>query len=189
MALVGVLGPLELARPDGGTVRLASARQRRLLAALVLHAGAPVEADLLAELVWGEPLPADPMGALQTNVARLRRVLPAPLMIETASRAYRLLAEPAHVDVLVFTGYVERAVTAGPQEQVALLDTALGLWRGRPFSDLDHPAVAPEVSRLEELRASALERRAGALLALGRAAEAVSALEGLVLAEPLRESA
>ena len=49
------------------------------------------------------------------------------------------------------------------------------------------PFAPPEVARLEDLRAAALEDRIEAELALGRGAELVVELEGLVAAEPLRE--
>src|SRR5687768_12279235 len=65
---VGVLGPLLLQTADGDRIPVTSARQRRLLAALALHAGAEVGCNTLAELVWGDGQPADPDAALQTNV-------------------------------------------------------------------------------------------------------------------------
>jgi DNA-binding SARP family transcriptional activator len=79
--MVGVLGPLLLQSSDGARIPVTSGRQRRLLAALALHAGADVGCETLAELVWGDEQPADPDAALQTNVARLRRLLPAPAAI------------------------------------------------------------------------------------------------------------
>ncbi|MBA3575707.1 MAG: helix-turn-helix domain-containing protein, partial [Pseudonocardiales bacterium] len=51
MTAIGVLGPLLLSGPDG-PIRLGSARQRRLLAALVAHLGTAVRTEQLAELVW-----------------------------------------------------------------------------------------------------------------------------------------
>jgi DNA-binding SARP family transcriptional activator len=189
-AVVGVLGPLVLQDDGGATVRLGSGRQRRLLAALALHAGADVACDTLAELVWGDELPADPDGALQTNVARLRRLLPAPAAIGTGPRTYRLDVSPEGVDAARFAAHLARAAQEpGPARRLAELDAALSLWRGRPFAELDHPDVEPEVARLAGLRATAVEQRAEALLAAGRTGEAVAAAEALVAAEPLREGA
>jgi predicted ATPase/DNA-binding SARP family transcriptional activator len=189
-AVVGVLGPLVLQDDGGATVRLGSGRQRRLLAALALHAGADVACDTLAELVWGDELPADPDGALQTNVARLRRLLPAPAAIGTGPRTYRLDVTPEGVDAARFAAHLARAAQEpGPARRLAELDAALSLWRGRPFAELDHPDVEPEVARLAGLWATAVEQRAEALLAAGRTGEAVAAAEALVAAEPLREGA
>jgi predicted ATPase/DNA-binding SARP family transcriptional activator len=188
--VVGVLGPLVLQRPDGAAMPVGSGRQRRLLAALALHAGAAVGCDALAELVWGDDLPADPDGALHTNVARLRRLLPAAVAIGTGPRTYRLDVLPEGVDAARFATHLATAA-AEPDaaHRLAELDAALALWRGRPFAELDHPAVEPEVARLAGLRAAAVELRAEALLAAGRAGEAVAAADALVTAEPLREGA
>ncbi|WP_345380280.1 ATP-binding protein [Pseudonocardia yuanmonensis] len=189
MAVLRVLGPLALA--DGA---VGSARQRRLLAALALRLDEPVPVDLLAELVWGPAPPADPAGAVQTNVARLRRLLPPGLAVETTPRGYRLRAARTAVDAAAFTDLLEGLNGADgdghdPPARLAVLDAALALWRGRPFADLDHPAVDPEVARLDELHRYAVEERAAALVEAGRPADAVAALEPLVRAEPLRERA
>jgi predicted ATPase/DNA-binding SARP family transcriptional activator len=189
MTALGVLGPLVLRGP-GGPVRLGSARQRRLLAALAAHLGRPVDVGLLAELVWGADLPADPAGAVQTNVARLRRLLPPGLrLVTTQEGCYRLEADRAAVDVTAFADHLAAAAAADPPARLDRLAAALALWRGRPFCELDHPSLEPEVARLGALRAAAAEQHAEALLATGRLGESVAAAEALVAAEPLRESA
>src|SRR3954469_17509102 len=98
---LGVLGPL-LVEGAAGPVQIGSARQRRLLCALAADLGRVVDVDLLVELVWADAVPADPAGAVQTNVARLRRQLPNDLRIRTASHGYRLEADRAAVDVTAF---------------------------------------------------------------------------------------
>ncbi|MGE3286322.1 MAG: BTAD domain-containing putative transcriptional regulator [Pseudonocardia sp.] len=182
MSAVEVLGPLQVHGP-GGPVRIGSVRQRRLLVALAAHAGHVVATDVLVELLWADP-PRDPAGAVQTNVSRLRRLLPPGVRIETAADGYRLVADPGVLDVAAFADHLAAAA-----EDPRRYAEALRLWRGTPFADLDHPALQPEVARLVELRAVATERHAAALLATGRPGEAVAALEALVLAEPLREGA
>lgn len=185
---VGVLGPLLVEGPDG-PVRIASARQRRLLVALAAHAGGVVGTGLLVELVWDDDAPTDPAGAVQTNVSRLRRVLPAQLRIGTAADGYQLLADRAALDVTAFADHLAAATHGAPAERAERYALALALWRGRPFAELDHPVLHPEVARLVELRASATEQHGAALLAAGRAGEAVAVLEALAVAEPLREGA
>ncbi|MFC7716608.1 AfsR/SARP family transcriptional regulator [Nonomuraea recticatena] len=65
---------------------------------------------------------------------------------------------------------------------------ALALWRGPAYADLaDAAPVGVEASRLEELRLAAVERRALALLDLGRDGEAAAELQPHLLAHPLRE--
>jgi predicted ATPase/DNA-binding SARP family transcriptional activator len=189
---VGVLGPLLLHGPDG-PIRLGSARQRRLLAALVAHLGGAVGTELLTELIWsatGDDPPVDPAGAVQTNVARLRRLLPPGIRIVTTPEGYQLLADRAAVDVTAFADHVAAAsMMIDPQRRLRGLTTGLALWRGRPYAELDHPSLQPEVARLTELHAGAAEQHAAALLAVGRTAEAVAACEALTVAEPLREGA
>ena len=63
----------------------------------------------------------------------------------------------------------------------------MALWRGRPYIDLDHSLVSSEVARLTELKLSADEALADALIATGHADEAISVLEALTSQEPLRE--
>ncbi|GEL19865.1 SARP family transcriptional regulator [Pseudonocardia asaccharolytica DSM 44247 = NBRC 16224] len=185
---IGVLGPLELHGPDG-PIRAGSARQRRLLAALAAHADTAVSTGVLAELVWDEP-PAHPVGGVQTVVARLRRLLPPQVGIATTPEGYRLTAARADIDATAFADHLAAAAAAGDAtERLRLLEAALRLWRGRPYPELDHPSVEPEVARLAELRSAAAEQHVAALLSTGRAGEAVAAGEALVRAEPLRESA
>ena len=98
---LGVLGPL-LVQGEAGPVRIGSTRQRRLLAALTAHRERAVDVGELVDLVWADDVPADPAGAVQTNVARLRRALPPAIRIRTAPEGYRLEADRAAVDVTAF---------------------------------------------------------------------------------------
>ena len=190
MTVVRELGSVLLADADGRPVAVGSGRQRRLLAALALHAGTPVDRDLLAELVWGAELPADPSAALQTNVARLRRMLPASASISTGPRSYRLDVAPDALDAACFPAHLTAAVGCpDPASRLARLDAALVLWRGRPFDELDHAGAEPERTRLTALHDTALEDRAATLVELGRVTEAAAAAAALVAADPLRERA
>jgi hypothetical protein len=186
VTVLGVLGPLLLRGPDG-PVRVGSARQRRLLTALAAHLGRPVDVGLLAELMWPDGAPADPAGAVQTNVARLRRLLPDGVRLETTPEGYRLLADRASLDV---TAFVDELAAAGVAEaaeaRLDLLGSALARWRGCPYAELDHPSLHPEAARLAELRVEAAQRHAEALLAVGRVGEAVAELEALVAAKNLQ---
>jgi predicted ATPase/DNA-binding SARP family transcriptional activator len=68
------------------------------------------------------------------------------------------------------------------------LRAALALWRGPALADVaDEGLLAREAQRLEELRLVAREESIEARLALGRHAELVAELEGLVAEQPLRE--
>lgn len=181
-----ILGPLEV--DDGERpLDLGRPKQRALLALLLVHAGAVVSADKLADDLWaGEP-PEDPAAALQVQVSRLRKVLGAAA-VESRKPGYRLAVEAGDVDAARFDALVAQARQAPPAEAVTLLDEALALWRGPALAEYAaEPWALPEAVRLEELRLTALEERAEAELALGRHADVVGQLRQLASANPLRE--
>ena len=70
----GILGPLAVWR-DGQEVELGAAKQRALLAVLLLHAGEPMSAERLVDALWGEKPPKGPVKALQVHVSQLRKTL------------------------------------------------------------------------------------------------------------------
>ena len=73
-------------------------------------------------------------------------------------------------------------------DRLALLEEALALWHGDVLDEFRHePWAAPEVARLDELRALAVENRAEVLIARSRAGESVAALEAHVAVNPLRD--
>jgi hypothetical protein len=75
-----------------------------------------------------------------------------------------------------------------PGEALRIFDTALALWRGQAFADLaDVQSAAAVRAHLAELRATTIEDRLAALLAVGDAPGAVGELESSVRAEPFRE--
>ncbi|MGH9269063.1 MAG: BTAD domain-containing putative transcriptional regulator, partial [Acidimicrobiales bacterium] len=187
---IGVLGPLLVVADDVPVVQR-SALQRLLLAVLIAGQGRNLQPDELAESLWPDALPADPVGALQSQVSRLRRQLgPASAWIETLSAGYRLVCPPDRLDAAHFERLITEARQLEDEPAVAVerLDRALALWRGRAYQELaDRPAIAPEATRLDELRADAAELRADALLKLGRPAEAASAIQLLMADHPFRE--
>lgn len=69
-----------------------------------------------------------------------------------------------------------------------VLSLSLRLWRGSAYEDLAYESfVQSEIARLHQLRATVAEARVEAVLARGRAAEAVVDAESMVAEEPLRE--
>lgn len=184
-----VLGPLEASKRDR-PLPLGGPKQRTLLAHLLLRANKVVPVDTLIEDLWGSEAPPAARNALQAYVSRLRKLLGGDL-IQGTSPGYVLRADPQDVDALRFEALVSEArglLPLDPEAAVEALDDALSLWRGQPLSDLaDEPSLRLEIEHLEELRLRALEDRAEALLALGRAADVVEELEGLAGRHPLRE--
>jgi predicted ATPase/DNA-binding SARP family transcriptional activator len=186
----GVLGPLEV-RMAGQPVQVPGARQRALLAALLLRRGTVVPFDRLIDDVFGEQPPGEARNALQTYVARLRHALgPAAGVVVTRAPGYSLEAPGDAVDVERFTALLARArETDSPTAALALLDEALALWRGPAYAEFAETFARGEMLRLQELRLAAREDRAALLLRLGRLAEGTAALEAIVAEEPWRERA
>jgi predicted ATPase/DNA-binding SARP family transcriptional activator len=190
VVLVGVLGPVE-AWSDNTPLPVRGRRQRALLAALAVDVGAVVPADVLADRVWGERLPADASNALQQQVLKLRRIV-GESAIALAPPGYRLVVDTDAVDATRFERLVAEArglVQESPAgAAIALLDEALALWRGPAFADLAYEDwAAGEAARLNELRLQAEELRVEALVRTGRTGDAIQSLERLVRADPFRE--
>jgi DNA-binding SARP family transcriptional activator len=187
-----ILGPVEV-RAQGGPVAIARGRQRALLALLLLRAGEPISRDRLIEGLWGERPPDGAVKTLQAVVSRIRRALgPEAVRLVTGSSGYQLRVEPDELDLERFERLCEegrRALFAGrPERAAGRLRLALEEWRGPALADVAlEPFAPPEIARLEELRAAAMEDRIEAELALGRGVELVGELEGLVAEDPLRE--
>ena len=194
-----MLGPLQ-AEDGGRLLDLRGPRHREVLARLLVARGRVVSVTRLVDDLWDDP-PEGAVGAVQTFVGALRRALepdrpprsPARLLV-TAAPGYALRVRPEDTDAGRFETAVDSAgalLAAGrAPEAHAVLDGALALWRGAAYAEVAGAAWARgEAARLEELRLVALERRAEAAIALGRAATAVADLEALVTSAPLREEA
>jgi YVTN family beta-propeller protein len=189
-----LLGAIE-AGVNGHVLDIGGQKQRALLAILLLSANKPVSRDVLVDRLWGQHPPAGAQHTLEVYVSRLRKALePAAgcQVVLTRPGAYLLRAAGEHIDVRRFERLVRegrRALAANaPGRAAADLREALALWRGEPLADIGHEDFAqPEVARLEELRASAVEDRIEADIALGRHADVISELGALVAAHPLRE--
>jgi DNA-binding SARP family transcriptional activator len=187
-----ILGPLEVWH-DGRAVAVTGARQRALLALLLLHAGEVVSTDRLLDEIWGDAPPAAGPTALRVRVSQLRKALRAggePLV--TRPSGYMLRLEAEQLDLRRFERLVrdgQRAADRADHDAaVDLLDRALALWRGPALADLAYePFAHAPIVRREELRLAAIELHVGAELALGRHARVVGELRSLVAEHPLRE--
>ena len=181
-----ILGPLEV-EEDGRQVPLGGAKQRALLALLLLSHGRPVSTDRLIDDVWSGQPPPTAVKSVQVYVARLRRALGDGRII-TRGRGYELAVAPGEIDVDRFDALVRAASGAPAKEAAARLREALALFRGRPLADLSlEPWAQVEIAGLEERRLAALEARIDADLELGRHRELIAELEALVTEHPFRE--
>ena len=92
-----ILGPLEVferdvAQPLGG------AKQRAVLAILILHRGEPVSGERLADELWGERPPATAAKTLQGYISRLRKTLGEDVL-HTRGRGYVLTLPSGQLDL------------------------------------------------------------------------------------------
>jgi YVTN family beta-propeller protein len=190
-----LLGPLE-AGIDGRAVEIGGKRQRVLLTILLLSANEPVSRDVLIDRLWGECPPAGAQHTLEVYVSRLRKAFEPAAgdsgVVLTRPGAYLLRAPSGRIDVKRFERLAEegrRTLAAdAPGRAARHFREALALWRGAPLAEVsDEPFAQAEIARLNELRASVIEDRIEADLALGRHEDVVSELDALVAACPLRE--
>lgn len=185
-----VLGSLQVTGGHG-PVPLAP-KPRTLVAALAVQNGDPCPVDVLIDALWGEGPPSSAAKLIQVYVSQLRRVLPPGVRIATRGAGYALELAADGLDARVFERLAadgRAALRAGnPALAASTLGRALDLWRGPAYADVRYEAfAAEEVERLERLRELALEARLDADLRLGRHADVLAELRGLLAAEPIRE--
>jgi predicted ATPase/DNA-binding SARP family transcriptional activator len=182
-----VLGDIRLVREEH-PVDIGSRSQRLILALLASRAGTVVAADTLIDALWGDHPPATARQTLRGYVSRLRRLLGDALVAR--ADGYELTLEAEAIDAQRFERLLETARVRPAAVAVAELDTAIGLWRGRPFGELaDHPALRDETTRLELRHLEARELRATLLLDLGDHASSAAAARAVVEDDPVRETA
>jgi DNA-binding SARP family transcriptional activator len=189
-----LLGPVEVRRA-GELLPVGGARDRALLAALLLRANEVAPVGYLVEAAWERP-PASPDTNLRTYISRLRRRLVGAdddaSRVVTRDGGYLFVVGPGELDVAEFERQFDRgrdALAAADHATAArAFGAALELWRDDPLSDQRHgPTLEPELTRLRGRRLDALEGYARARIELGRAVDVVDDLTGLVAEHPLRE--
>ncbi|MEU0885094.1 BTAD domain-containing putative transcriptional regulator [Lentzea sp. NPDC005914] len=192
-----VLGLLRVVRA-GHEVDLGAAKQRAVLAVLLLSRNTPVSRGQIIEAVWGDNVPSSAVNLVQTYVAGLRRALeptrarraPAELLTSVGD-GYLLRVEPGALDLDVFERQVllaNRMRAAGDLAGAAVeLDDALALFRAEPLGGVSGLFCDVERGRLVERRLAVLEERAELGLAIGQGPELVSQLTSMVVEHPLRE--
>jgi DNA-binding SARP family transcriptional activator len=187
-----ILGPLE-AYDDERRLSLGGARQRAVLALMILHENEVLTRDVIVDALWGENPPPTAAKVLQNCVSALRKELPGGVeTLRTRGGAYELRIAPGELDRDRFERLLAEgrsALASGDHVDAAeQLSTALALWRGAPLSDFSYERFAQEeIARLEELQIAAIEDRIEADLALGRHVELVPELDALVAKHRVRE--
>ena len=195
------------ARPGRGPpgrplVDLGGPQQRAVIAHLALDVGRVVSVERLIDRLWGDEPPGAPLGALQSYVSRLRRVLEpgrpagaASTVLVSEAPGYVLRMSPAsrstscRFETLRRPGATPPPTPTATRPPLARFDAALALWRGPALAGLGpDEEVGPIVAAPRRgARRSVAEDRFDALLALGRHAEVVGPLQEAVAEHPLRE--
>ncbi|GAA3452194.1 AfsR/SARP family transcriptional regulator [Dactylosporangium matsuzakiense] len=185
-----ILGPIEVRR-DGEELPIDGAKQRTVLAALLLAGNHYLTDSTLSRYLWGEHPPATMNAQIYTYVSRLRKILGPGVDIKRRAPGY-ILRPGAHTfDLAQFERdslLGSAALRAGRYEEAARrLRDALDLWREPALAGATEHLVDAEWVRLEEARVTALEGRIEAELALGRHVQSLPELTSLVRRYPMRE--
>jgi DNA-binding SARP family transcriptional activator len=192
----GMLGPLQ-ASADGADLPLGAAKQRAVLAILLINRNRIVPIDSLIDAVWQEQPPPEVRGSLHAHISRLRRLVsgagvdPAAIVV-SARPGYRLNVPDEACDLGRFAIEQKAGIGAAAggrfEEASAHLSAALSEWRGPVLEDLrDFPFVDAFAAALTEDKLVALTARAEAEIACGRTHSIISELEALVVEHPYRE--
>src|SRR3982750_4615927 len=93
-----ILGPLE-AFDGERSLALGGARQRSVLALLLLHANEAVTRDVIVDELWGEPPPPTAGKVLQNCISALRKELPGGTeTLRTVGTSYALQLTEGQLD-------------------------------------------------------------------------------------------
>ncbi|WP_329042995.1 NB-ARC domain-containing protein [Streptomyces sp. NBC_00178] len=161
----GMLGEVQ-ARVGATVVDLGPARQRWVLAALLVDVNSAVPVHSLVSRVWGVQPPSAAKSTLYSYLSRLRQALGAVAEasasgagIERRPGGYVILTDPDRVDLHRFRALVRQARAGEDERSTAQFEQALQLWRGEPFATLDTPwCNSIRESLLEERHACLLDR-------------------------------
>ncbi len=194
MVEFGVLGPLLVC--DGGReVHIAGARQRKVLALLLLESNLIVPLDRLVTALWDDTPPMYASKSVRNAVSALRTDLAAVgagELIVATDAGYGLRPAAASLDSQVFASHLDRgrALAAADEHERAAKEyrSALDLWRGRPLAGITGRVIDAAATRLAEQRLTAYEEWVDLELALRRHRELVADLGAVVAEHPFRES-
>ena len=189
-----VLGEFALAA-DGVAPRAPHGMPAEILALLSLDSGRSVPTARITEQIWAPDPPDRAAARLHVHVSRIRRLLRdlgCPDVLRTRSDGYALDVDPELADHRRFEADALAGLAAAARgdsrDAAGLLAGARALWRGPVLGELgDREWARATAARLTGLRRQATDTWAEAMLALGEHTAVVEALDGELLADPLRE--
>lgn len=183
---VELLGPLRALDDSGDEIAVPAGRQRTLLTRLAVEPGRIVTAAALIDALWPDRAPANAVGALQTQISRLRRLIGDRLRSD--SGGYRLTDTATDI-----TDFERLAAEAGSRAEAPhtvrrRCEEALALWRGPALSDTSGLDFADTeairlTARREALTSLLIETR----LELDGAESVLAELAARNTADPLAE--
>ncbi|WP_269475751.1 BTAD domain-containing putative transcriptional regulator [Mycobacterium seoulense] len=192
----GVLGPLQITA-DGNELPLGPAKQRAVLATLLINRNRTVSIDTLIDAAWQQCPPPEARGSLHAHVSRLRRLVSgagadAAAVLASAQPGYRLNVRDEACDVGRFAiaqkAGIEAAAAGNFEQASGHLSAALAEWRGPVLEDLrDFEFADAFAAALAEDKLVTLTVRAEAEIACGRTHSIIRELERLVAENPYRE--
>lgn len=189
-----LLGPLEVSA-GGCSVPIGAAKQRVVLASLLVEVGRVVTVEQLITRLWDNAVPDGARATLRNYVMRLRQALDATATtgpIITCAEGYRVDLSGHALDLHQFEALIDQAKSATAEGRAdrasTLLSDALRLWRGDPLSNVPSEVLHREtLPRLNEQWLLARELRVDAALAVGRHQDMTMELGELTKRHPLRE--
>lgn len=191
--LLRALGQLEVVGPNG-SVDLRSARERTILALLILNANRLVSTESLIDAVWPDAPPATARDQIYTCISRLRATLAEAGLgdrIVTCFPGYILQVRTGELDLDSFEQQVEACLTAADtvitKETVAKMRHALSLFNGDPFANVNSQAIRWAARQIVERKLVLAERCIEVELDLNLLTEALADLAKLVPENPLQE--
>ncbi|MER5339313.1 carboxyl transferase domain-containing protein [Streptomyces mirabilis] len=193
-----LLGALGVERSDG-SVDYVRGFQATLITEFLAADSMVVSTDRLADALYGEDTPRQPLRAVHAHMTRLRRALrqwepegPGAERVLTKAAGYALKVSSSESDAGQFLAELNRARALARTEAdaaVEILEPALSLWRGPVLEGTATGVGGGQLAnRLEAARREAAEQLASARLALGHSAQAVTELEALLLEDPYDEA-
>jgi DNA-binding SARP family transcriptional activator len=195
MAEFRILGSVEVIS-EGESLELGTAKQRAVLAALLVDAETPVTADTLVDRIWDQSPPAGARRVVQAHISRIRSVL-ATVTRDTGDQAalqrtagsYVLRVPNQRVDLHRARSLVRQARETNLSEAVRAdrLREAVDCWRGEPLAGVDGDWFARIREGLARQRLEVLVEWADAELRLGHQAEVIELLRAPVADQPTHE--
>ena len=189
----GLLGPLRVS--DGGAVHAVnSAKQRAVLAILLLRAGWTVQTQQLIETLWDGSPPRTAEVTVRNYILRLRRSNGAVgARLRTVPGGYVFEAGDEEIDLRLFDRLRcrgEESLRTGDFATASeRLTRALALWRGPALADVPCDTLRRDLCpALEEQRLQVEELKLQAECASGRSKSVIPELLRLTSAHPWRES-